>query len=127
MAVKCYECGDEGHVAKACPNAIYTPASGTWCGYCDERTRLVDLGDKVKRCPDCHPLRGQLLKQHRKCPSCREIVYEWDQAPCGRHTEVGKQWEHADVAKREKPRDEDTLRALALAQVAESRASREII
>jgi hypothetical protein len=27
----------------------------TWCGKCDERTRFVERGDKVARCPDCHP------------------------------------------------------------------------
>lgn len=27
----------------------------SWCGKCDERTRFVERGDKVARCPDCHP------------------------------------------------------------------------
>ncbi|MFI6705373.1 hypothetical protein ACIBF7_03005 [Nonomuraea sp. NPDC050478] len=32
-------------------------AAPDWCGYCDERTRLLDLpDDTVARCPACHPL-----------------------------------------------------------------------
>lgn len=27
-----------------------------WCGRCDQHTRLVEAGDRVDRCPSCHPL-----------------------------------------------------------------------
>lgn len=27
-----------------------------WCGSCSEPTRLVEVGDRVARCPSCHPL-----------------------------------------------------------------------
>lgn len=30
----------------------------TWCGTCDEHTRLLDRGDAVQRCPACHPLQA---------------------------------------------------------------------
>ena len=26
-----------------------------WCGTCDERTRIAEDGDRVRRCPTCHP------------------------------------------------------------------------
>jgi hypothetical protein len=29
----------------------------TWCGQCDETTRLVEEGRKSTRCPNCHPLK----------------------------------------------------------------------
>jgi hypothetical protein len=58
----------------------------TWCGYCDERTRLVDLGDTATRCQQCHRNRRAQLAQHRKCPQCNATVYAWDFAPCGQHT-----------------------------------------
>jgi phage FluMu protein Com len=83
MAIKCFGCGGEGHIEPNCPNTSFT-ANG-WCGICDERTRLIDLGDKTGRCTVCHPLRGQQLKQHRKCPRCHMTVYEYDGAPCGQH------------------------------------------
>jgi len=57
----------------------------TWCGYCDERTRLVDLGDKVARCQQCHRNRRAQLAQNRKCPQCNATVYAWDFEPCGQH------------------------------------------
>lgn len=32
------------------------PRRPTWCGACDEHTRLLELDDRtVTRCPDCHP------------------------------------------------------------------------
>jgi hypothetical protein len=58
-----------------------------WCGICDERTRLIVTGDdQAGRCQECHPLRHQHLRQHRRCPSCKMIVHEWDNEPCGRHS-----------------------------------------
>jgi len=38
------------------------------------------------RCADCHPLRGQLLKQHKRCHSCKMVIHEWDTNPCGLHS-----------------------------------------
>ncbi len=34
------------------------PGRDPWCGQCDEHTRLLDP-DKPRRCPACHPLRGE--------------------------------------------------------------------
>jgi Zinc knuckle len=92
--VKCFECGDDGHVSRNCPNREMLtgePRARTWCGMCDKQTRLVDLGDSMKRCPDCHPLAGQFLKQHTRCGDCRKIIFIWDRSPCDMHDEVGKQ------------------------------------
>lgn len=82
MAIKCFGCGDEGHIEPDCPNTSF--AAG-WCGICDERTRHIDVGDIVTRCQECHPLARKQLKQHRKCPRCHMTVYEYDHAPCGQH------------------------------------------
>ena len=94
----CYHCGDEDHMARECPRnkqVTSTPTRGrgvpaTWCSYCDEKTRLVDLGYAMQRCPSCHPLRYQALAQSRKCPSCNATVFEWDHAPCGCHAIPGE-------------------------------------
>jgi zinc knuckle protein len=127
--MRCFECGDDGHIARECPNLGITSADGKppWCGSCDETTRLVDLGDKMKRCTACHPLRGRMLAQDRRCPVCRQIVYVWDHSACDNHQEVGI---HRDFVgwKRAKPaRSEEDLRALAAQQVTESRADHEKI
>jgi Zinc knuckle len=116
----CYECGERGHIASACPNAPYL-TEGAWCGYCDERTRLIDLGDTVRRCTACHPERGRQLKQHRKCPGCNSTVFAWDNAPCGSHQRLGPKPHTALAPARGRPHD---LRALALQQAAEARAAR---
>ncbi len=79
--MKCFECGDLGHVATSCPN-------------------IEQLGD------------GRPM---------------WDPSECGHHQETGKQWEHVETGARPVVRDEDALRAKALAQVAESRATRAIV
>lgn len=81
----CYGCGDKGHLEAECPNTgIDTTGKPPWCGFCDERTRLID-GGLVARCQQCHPLRHQMLKQHRRCPRCKMAVYEWDNGECGNH------------------------------------------
>jgi hypothetical protein len=128
--ITCWECGDQGHTATGCPNAVRAPAADgkpLWCGSCDERTRLVDLGDKMMRCRQCHPLRGRMLPQHRGCPSCGEVVYVWDHAGCDNHQAVGVQAEYVGWKTAAPARNEDSLRALALQQVAESRANHEQI
>ncbi len=101
----CYYCGDDDHLGKECPKlkahqqrAVITPAPAarvprgepvTWCGTCDEDTRLLDMGHSMARCPRCHPFRYQQLRQSRKCPLCNKTVYEWDHAPCDAHVGSG--------------------------------------
>jgi hypothetical protein len=71
------------------PNPVPAPSQAwsslDWCGFCDERTRLIDHGESVSRCKRCHPLARQLLSQHRRCQDCGTAVYTWDLAPCGSH------------------------------------------
>ena len=89
MPATCWECGQSGHVVADCPNKAFTASNDSgppWCGICDERTRLLDLGDSMARCQTCNPQRRQQLRQHRKCPHCHVTVHEWDHAPCGQHS-----------------------------------------
>lgn len=88
--MKCFGCGEEGHIEPYCPHAAALDASGKppWCGLCDERTRLLGLA-VASRCPDCHPQRGRSLRQHRKCPRCHVTVYAWDEESCGSHAGPG--------------------------------------
>ncbi len=81
----CYGCGGTGHIAAECTNPGIDASGNPWCGICDERTRHIDQGGTVARCPVCHPLRKQQLRQHRKCPRCHMTVYEHDNAECGNH------------------------------------------
>lgn len=42
------------------PHLRVVPDRPTWCGTCDERTRLLDVpGAPVARCPVCHPLESR--------------------------------------------------------------------
>lgn len=99
----CYGCGGKGHIESECPNAgIDATGKPPWCGFCDERTRHIDHGQSVSRCQECHPLRRQAVKQDRRCPSCHQLVYEWDTAPCGSHvgpaaTDRRPEREHIDA------------------------------
>ena len=84
--MRCFDCGQDGHIAPNCPNGeIDKSGKPPWCGFCDETTRLVDAGDLVAHCQECHPLRNRQLKQHRKCPHCHMTVYQWDNEECGSH------------------------------------------
>lgn len=88
--MNCFDCGDEGHLARDCPNNAFTSGSGNgppYCGICDQRTRQIITADgRPARCPECHPLRHQHLKHIRRCPGCKMLVHEWDNAPCGQHS-----------------------------------------
>lgn len=87
MNLNCHRCGTAGHLARNCPyTEIDASGKPPWCGFCDERTRLIDHGDTVSRCLECHPSRRQQPRQHRKCPACHVTVYEWDNNPCGSHS-----------------------------------------
>lgn len=41
------------------PTAGDPHARPPWCGECDERTRIAGEPDAPRRCPTCHPLRGE--------------------------------------------------------------------
>lgn len=86
MAMKCFECGQPGHIAADCPNRDELNGGPPWCGICDRRTHLrTTPGGGVQRCPSCHPKRHESLHQHRRCPTCRMVVHDWDNSPCGQH------------------------------------------
>lgn len=97
----CFYCGDDDHLGKHCPRLIEKQKEVTrpvqvprgepvtWCSYCDEDTRLLDMGHSMARCPQCHPLRYQQLRQSRKCPLCSKTVYDWDHSPCDAHAGPG--------------------------------------
>lgn len=92
--MKCFQCQGDGHIAADCPDGN-SPGGGKppWCGICDPRTRLVGLGPDgpLARCATCHPLRGQLLRQHKRCSGCRMIIPASDSNPCGQHsTQTGQ-------------------------------------
>ena len=86
----CFNCGEPGHIAADCPARRAAPPEPPiekpqWCGACDPKTRLIDHGTLMQRCPACHPLRWQHLPQHKRCGGCNLLVYSWDVAPCGKH------------------------------------------
>lgn len=131
---RCYECGDEGHMARSCPNLFairqdQERADGKpmWCGHCDRRTRLVLIitadGEKVKRC-DCHPESHKLPVQFATCPRCRNVVYQWDTAPCEKHQAVGVHRPYRAPEPTPPRRSESELIAIARQQLAEDRAAR---
>jgi hypothetical protein len=85
----CFRCKKPGHLERDCPEKESAEnRKPPWCGICDPVTRLAGLGPDgpMARCGDCHPLRGQLLKQHRRCPACKMVIHSWDNKPCGFHS-----------------------------------------
>jgi len=116
MALRCFECGDDGHYGRDCPSKSWVasdPAADgqpRWCGYCDERSRHVEQTDgRVRRC-QCHPESHMQLRHHRKCPNCHVTVVTWDTSiDCAHHIIAGAQ---------------PALESMAAYQVAESRAHR---
>jgi hypothetical protein len=88
--ITCFGCGDQGHLERDCPNSgIDGNGKPPWCGICDERTRQIDTGHGMARCQQCHPLRRKPLTSDRRCPACRQLIYEWDNAQCGNHSGPG--------------------------------------
>jgi Zinc knuckle len=90
----CFECGEPGHLARDCPARLAaTPPARepkpAWCGQCDQETRLVEGirhgRDIVWRCVRCHPLRFSVLRQHKRCAGCKQVIYGYDHSPCGQH------------------------------------------
>lgn len=86
--MQCYRCGMEGHRERDCLiAAIDNGDKPPWCGICDPNSRLVGNASGIPiRCPDCHPFRGQQLKQFKRCPGCKMQIHEWDTSPCGSHS-----------------------------------------
>jgi len=125
MAIRCYECGADGHVSYDCPNKALTSGDGRpmWCGECNQRSRHVTLPDgRVARCR-CHPESHKLLSQHRRCPQCFATVVQWDNGDCDRHQLAGVQPAYKPIVRELVIPD---LRAEAARQVAEFRAARQI-
>lgn len=89
----CYHCGSDEHFSRNCPQSqppVKTTTTGLpdWCGQCDPTTRLIDHGDHMRRCPQCHPKRHQTLPQHRRCGGCRRLIYTHDASKCGTHRQL---------------------------------------
>jgi len=94
----CGNChAERHHVTSECPLPPQdSPADATWCGECDKRTRLVDHGSYMTRCRRCWRARtlalgkplDTLLAQHKRCGGCDNVVYAWDQYPCGGHQQI---------------------------------------
>lgn len=124
--VKCFDCGEYGHLSKDCPARNYAAELGDgkppWCGaeICDRETRLVYTetadGLKASRCHVCHPRSHLLPAQFARCRGCGHVVYDWDKrSECGSHQPVGKRLEYVTAGKSE---------ASAGGQAAESRKAR---
>lgn len=129
--MKCFNCQQDGHVASQCtwqadladPAGRQTP----WCGQCDPRTRHLVAGDLISRCPECHPLRDQMLAHHKRCPHCHRITVAWDSSQdCEHHILAGVDRPYVPV-EREKRRtfSDDDLIEMAKQQVSESRKMRD--
>ncbi|MCL2582957.1 MAG: hypothetical protein FWE35_10915 [Streptosporangiales bacterium] len=52
-----------------------SPPKPPWCGECDRRTRLAETDDgRLRRCPVCHPLRGQQPTAPGPHPPVRDVI-----------------------------------------------------
>ena len=50
--------------------ATRSPARPTWCGRCDERSRLLAIdGQNATRCPTCHPRTAQAAETRSRADS----------------------------------------------------------
>ena len=52
----CRPCGDLRELWETARTEAAKPKRARWCGECDERTRMVEVGRGMGRCPRCHPL-----------------------------------------------------------------------
>lgn len=96
----------------------------TWCTICgedDHAQQDCELRLGNRQVPD----QAGLLPQHKRCPRCRQVTHAWDNMPCDAHSVPGAELPVGAAPPVTPPRPPHRdLRALALAQVEESRALR---
>lgn len=100
-SIKCFGCGNYGHLERDCPETAYAAELGDgdkppWCGMCDRDTRLVyylrNGRDAARRCETCHPSGHLLPVQYKRCKHCKAVIYQWDRrTECGDHPPTGIQ------------------------------------
>jgi len=124
--VKCFGCGEYGHIERDCPANSYASELGDgdkppWCGECDRYSRLIyfiapsGIPDRpgtvtARRCKVCNPQGHLLAVQFKRCKQCKAVTYIWDTATeCGSHPPTGKRtnelitkWEAIRQAKAER-------------------------
>lgn len=96
----------------------------SWCSICgedDHGQQDCELRLGNRRPPD----QAGLLPQYRRCRTCQQVTHAWDNMPCGQHSVPGAELPRGEAPPVTPPRPRrGDLRALALQQAAESRASR---
>lgn len=106
--VKCFGCGNYGHIERGCPEKTYAAELGDdkppWCQQCERETRLVylrlDGRDAARRCTTCHPSGHLLTAQFKRCKTCKAVIYQWDlRSECGKHEPVSKPKEYIQERK----------------------------